>query len=162
MSGPSEGSQRSKVNRATILHAAELCKLSYESEFESTPGSYCRINQFWLPGEIFGFIEFDANDAFVFRGTDSQHNKGNWVFTNFQAYRRFPFYGIPGQLIVPAFTLKLSKAIRIPPGAKEPLVPRSRLTRVGTIETVSEPKKVQPLPVRKKPESVEPVLTSRN
>jgi hypothetical protein len=71
-----------------MLRAATLCESSYDPGFKTTPGRYYRVNQFWLPGEIFGFVEFDANDAFVvFRGTDSQNNPGNWVFTNLQAYR---------------------------------------------------------------------------
>jgi len=37
-----------KMNKATILRAAQLCKSSYDPGSGSTPGRYCRVNQFWL------------------------------------------------------------------------------------------------------------------
>src|SRR5580700_5513099 len=77
------------MNRKTMIRAATLCQSSYGPEWEPISGKFYRVNQFWLPGEIFGFVEFCADEAFVvFRGTDSQNNPGNWIFTNLQAHRR--------------------------------------------------------------------------
>jgi hypothetical protein len=70
--------------------------------------------------------------------------------------------GTVGQETVPEFTWKLSNATLTAAGALESFVPRSRLNRVGTVATVSEPSGIQPPPLLKNPVIVEPFRTSRS
>lgn len=49
---------------------------------------FCAFDHFWLAGELFGFVKYQGDRAFVvFRGTDNARNPGNWLFANLQPYR---------------------------------------------------------------------------
>src|SRR5437867_4505076 len=71
-----------------------------------------------------------------------------------------PSPSVSGHTAEPKVTLKLSKAI-VPPGAAAFEVPTSKLTRVSAVEATLDPMRTQSLPLRKKPDNVDPARTSR-
>lgn len=82
--GPTGNLFSEDITRRAARHACEA--YGGRGAFEGRT-----VNQYWLAGELLGFVAYENDEAFVvFRGTDTGRNFGNWLFSNALAYR-LPF-----------------------------------------------------------------------